>query len=310
MLQLINALDEDSGEVIPFDDESSSFVEALASQAAVALDNRVLAQAQSDLLESFIHMIASSIDAKSPYTGGHCERVPELVELLTDEVCHAQEGPYADFTMTAEERYELRIAAWLHDCGKLITPTHVMDKATKLERIFDRIELVEERIKRAKRERELSWTQAQLDGVCDAATAEQQVALASERLDGHLAFLRQVNLGGERLSAEDLARIHAIADERVEGEGGETPLLTEEEVYNLSVSRGTLTAEVRITVNGHMADTVRMLEALPFPGCSVCLSTRAGTTKNWTARATRGGCSPVTCRSPLASSPSPTCLRR
>ena len=132
VLQLLNAKDPASGETVPFSADIQPLIEALASQAAVALDNQQLLESQKRLLDSFIELIASAIDAKSPYTGGHCQRVPELTKMLAKAACDESEGPFADFDLTEEQWYELHIAAWLHDCGKVTTPEYVVDKATKL----------------------------------------------------------------------------------------------------------------------------------------------------------------------------------
>ena len=144
VLQLINARDE-NGRTVAFSSDLQEAVEALASQAAVALDNLLLLNQQKALLKSFIDLIAESIDAKSEYTGGHCARVPALTEMLAEAVCQTKDGPLADFDLDEDEWYELQIAGGLHDCGKITTPVHVMDKSTKLETIFDRIELVDAR---------------------------------------------------------------------------------------------------------------------------------------------------------------------
>ncbi|HEX2873178.1 MAG TPA: GAF domain-containing protein, partial [Polyangiaceae bacterium] len=112
VLQLINSRDAKTGEVVPFDDLDQQTVEVLASQAGVSLQNKLLRDAQRDLLESFIKMIAAAIDAKSDYTGGHCERVPVITELLTRAACEAKTGPFAEFNLSDLEWYELRIAAW------------------------------------------------------------------------------------------------------------------------------------------------------------------------------------------------------
>ena len=135
VLQLLNAIDRDTGEIIPFSADIQPLVEALASQAAVALDNKQLLDAQKLLLDSFIELIGSAIDSKSPYTGGHCQRVPVLTKMLAEAACQQKKGPFADFDLTEEEWYELHISAWLHDCGKVTTPEYVVDKATKLETI-------------------------------------------------------------------------------------------------------------------------------------------------------------------------------
>lgn len=259
VLQLINAQDPDSGEITTFDIHLQHIVEALASQAAVALDNQQLLTAQRKLMESFIQLIAEAIDAKSPYTGGHCERVPIITEMLTDAVCQADSGPFADFDLTAEQWYELRIAAWLHDCGKITTPVHVMDKSTKLESIRDGIDTIRARFEAVKREAELEHLRQ--GGADDAAALTATLA----EIDDDLAFLERSNMGGEFLSDEHKERIRAIARRTWRCGEGRRPLLSEEETDLLCISRGTLSEEERLVINGHMVQTVRMLERLPFP---------------------------------------------
>jgi hypothetical protein len=151
VLQLINATGED-GKVLAFSDSDLRLAESLASQAAIALTNRLLITQLETLFESFINLINMAIDEKSPYTGGHCQRVPALTMMLAEAVNDTTEGPLADFTMTDKDRYELKIAGLLHDCGKVTTPVHVVDKATKLQTIFDRIHLVDTRFEVVKRD--------------------------------------------------------------------------------------------------------------------------------------------------------------
>ena len=142
VLQLINAKRAD-GTVREFSPADQQLVESLASQAAIALNNRQLVAQLETLFESLISLINTAIDEKSPYTGGHCERVPVLTMMLAEAAARMQTGPLAGFTMSESDRYELKIAGLLHDCGKITTPVHVVDKATKLEALFDRIELVD-----------------------------------------------------------------------------------------------------------------------------------------------------------------------
>lgn len=262
VIQLINARD-DAGNVKAFSKENQRVVEALCSQAAIALYNQLLLDDQRRLLESFIKLIASAIDAKSPYTGAHCERVPILTEMLARSVCDASDGPFADFSLSDEEWYELHIAAWLHDCGKITTPVHVMDKATKLETITDRMESVRARFEILKRDAEIAALKRQLEG--DADEDDGLLAAEHARLDGELAFLEASNIGGEFLSPEKQARIGEIAARRVTLAGQTRALLSEDEVTNLSISRGTLLPAERLIINGHMVQTIKMLEALPFP---------------------------------------------
>ena len=264
VLQLLNAKDRATGELVSFSREKQQIVEALASQAAIALDNQMLLEGQKELLESFIKLIAAAIDAKSPYTGGHCERVPILTEMLAEAACQCGDGPLADFKLTPEEWYELRIAAWLHDCGKVTTPVHVMDKATKLETIFDRIHVVRGRFEVLRRDAEVAYWRGVAEGGDDTALkAELQRELS--RLDEELAFLESANIGGEFLSPDKQARVAEIG-KRLYRQGGEQrPLLSEDELQSLQISRGTLTEDERLIINGHMVQTIKMLEALPFP---------------------------------------------
>jgi HD-GYP domain-containing protein (c-di-GMP phosphodiesterase class II) len=261
VLQLINARDDD-GNVVPFDTEAQQTVQALASQAAIALENQQLLWAQKALLESFIKLIANAIDAKSPYTGGHCSRVPVITELIARAACDATDGPFRDFKLNDDEWYELRIASWLHDCGKVVTPVHVMDKATKLETIHDRIEMVRTRFELRRRDLELELLRL-TDRDDDATRAALTAELGA--LDDEWAFLERVNIGGESLSRAEQDRIRSLASRTVVVAGKAQPLLTEDEVENLCIPRGTLTDQERLVINGHMVQTIQMLEALPFP---------------------------------------------
>ena len=263
VLQLINAKDE-SGKTVSFRRDYQEIVQALASQAAVALDNRLLLDAQKVLLESFIKLIASAIDSKSPYTGEHCERVPVLVQMLAEAAVAVQDGPFRDFTLNEEEWYELRIAAWLHDCGKVTTPVHVMDKATKLQTIFDRMHIVRARFEVLRREAEISRLERLLAGENPVAVQESYDT-AIQKLQSDLAFLEKANVGGEFLAPDKQDRIRAIGKTPYRQNGKDETLLTEDEIANLVISRGTLNEEERIVINGHMVETIRMLEALPFP---------------------------------------------
>lgn len=264
VLQLLNARDPKTKEVVPFATEHQHIVLALASQAALALDNKLLLEAQKELLESFIKLIAHAIDQKSPYTGGHCERVPILTEMLTAKACATKTGPFADFELSEEEWYELRIAAWLHDCGKVTTPVHVMDKATKLQTISDRIGEVRHRFDVLERDEKIAMLEAILAGESrEVASERYEKALGDLRQE--LAFLERANVGGEYLAPESIERIRQIGRRTLESSGLTRPLLSAEELENLCISRGTLTNDERLVINGHMVQTIRMLEALPFP---------------------------------------------
>ena len=319
VLQLINARDE-SGRVVPFADEIVPMVSSLASQAAISIDNRILIEELKQLLDAFISVIAAAIDTKSPYTGGHCQRVPVLTEMLVRAACEAEEGPFASFNLTEAEWYELRVACWLHDCGKVVTPEHIVDKATKLEAIYDRIHEVRMRFEVLKRDAEIEMLRGRLAGGDEAelrAVYDAQCAT----LDEEFEFVGTCNVGGEFMAQDRIERLHEIAqrtwtrtlsnrigisyaEQRRREQIAERPLPVEEklledrydhisprkglrltapgnpwgfnlkaperesnlgELYNLSIRRGTLTEEDRYRINEHMAQTIIMLESLPWP---------------------------------------------
>ncbi|HUN52388.1 MAG TPA: HD domain-containing phosphohydrolase [Candidatus Sulfotelmatobacter sp.] len=264
VLQLLNAIEPASGKVIPFADSVVPLIEALSSQAAVALDNQRLIDEQRNLFDAFINLMAGAIDAKSAYTGGHCQRVPVLTEMLAEAACQAADGPFADFNLTDDQWYELRVAGGLHDVGKVTTPTHVMDKATKLEKIYDRIEEVRVRAEVIRRDIVIAYLEGVAAGKDPAiAAAERDRALA--QLSADVQAIAHGNIGGEFMSDAAIAELAAIAKRRWTLEGTERPLLSEEELMNLSIRRGTLNDAERKIINDHIVLTIQMLEQLPFP---------------------------------------------
>ena len=264
VLQLVNArnLQDD---VIPFSKDIERIIGALASLAAVSYNNQMLIHGQKELLDAFIQVIAGAIDAKSPYTGGHCSRVPLIAEMLADAGCKMDHGTFKHFNLTEEERYELHIAAWLHDCGKIVTPVHVMDKSTKLETIFDRIELIKTRVELAKREAQLAYYSACEQPGADKPALEAALDADLRQLEDEYHFIENANIGGEFMADAMIERIKQIASKTCTINGVATAILSENEVYNLSVRRGTLTAEERKIINDHMVVTLDILERLPFP---------------------------------------------
>lgn len=272
VLQLINARDLETGALMAFSEADQSLAESLASQAAIALTNRLLVSQLERLFESFVNLINLAIDEKSPYTGGHCQRVPALTMMLAEAAHAVQEGPLASFCMTERDRYELKMAGLLHDCGKITTPVHVVDKATKLQTLYDRIGLVDTRFEVLKRDAELAALRSQLAlrPVADAAAeAAVQHALQHEltMLDADRDFLRKANVGGEAMSAADQQRVRDIGAQRQwrNPQGVQTSFLTAEEVENFTIRSGTLTQAERDIINHHIVATNKMLETLPWP---------------------------------------------
>ena len=271
VLQLINAKDRVTGEIVPFFAADQHLAESLASQAAVALTNRQLISQLESLFESFISLINAAIDDKSPYTGGHCQRVPTLTMMLADAVNDTNEGPFADFVMSDKDRYELKIAGLLHDCGKVTTPVHVVDKATKLQTIFDRIVLIDTRFEILKRDAEVAMLRAKLAGADNRKgeweNAERELKGRLRQINEDRQFLRFCNFGSEAMREEDRERVREIARcyRWHDVDGKESDFLTADEVKNLTIRSGTLTQEERQIINHHIEVTIKMLESLPWP---------------------------------------------
>ena len=262
VMQLINARNK-NGKVVPFDSDMQEQIESLASQGAVALTNKKLVGELKTLFEAFIQLIATAIDKKSEYTGGHCSRVPVITMMLADEVAKTKTGKYKDFKMTEDDRYELYIAAWLHDCGKVATPPHVVDKGTKLETIFDRIELVKTRMEILKRDAEIDFLKRQLNGSLPDYDEEYRNSI--KQIDENIKFIESCNIGGEFMKPELQERIKSISKQKLLLNDEWVNILTENEVRNLNITKGTLLPEERDIINDHISITIDMLEQLPYP---------------------------------------------
>jgi HD-GYP domain-containing protein (c-di-GMP phosphodiesterase class II) len=309
----------DHGAAAPFDPAMARYAETLAAQSGVALENMALLASQRMLMDSLIQLVASAIDAKSEYTAGHCLRVPELARLLAEAACEVTEGPLAAFRFETDDEWrEFRVGTWLHDCGKVTTPEYVVDKATKLETLFNRIHEIRTRFEVLLRDAEIDRLKAVLGGT-DAAAAQAIFEARRAVLREDFAFVANCNVGGEHMPQEYVERLRGIGattwlrhfDDRLglshieeERLAGQPPaplpaterLLADKpehivprtehdryddrygfrmkvpehlynfgELYNLSIQRGTLTAEERYKVNEHIVQTIVMLDQLPLP---------------------------------------------
>lgn len=256
VLQLINALD-DAGQPVAFDSSYEGLARSLASQAAVALKNAELFEELELQFEAMIRSIATAIDEKSPYTAGHVRRVVDLTMRLSKALNDADHGEYAQVRFDADELKAMRIAAWMHDIGKITTPEWVVDKATKLEGLHDRIDVVEERFLRLEREVEIEYLKSRLDP--DSEVSENEAGTQRDRrikqLQDDLAFVKNANQGKEYMNDSAVERIEGL-----EKKG----LLTREEAYNLSIRKGTLTHEEREIIKNHARVSHKMLDELPF----------------------------------------------
>lgn len=272
VLQLINAIDGETKQIVPFGITDQRIAESLASQAAMAMTNRTLIDDLEKLFESFIQTIASAIDDKSPYTARHCEKVPVIAEMLARAAKESTIGDLKHFDPTIEEMNEIRMAAWMHDCGKVVTPEHVVDKTTKLEAIVDRTRMVELRLELVRKEWEIEQLKERTSATEGSGSLESEKGMQDldqrlRQLEEDVGFIRKINKGEDFMTEQRLDRLREIGQKYwwTDGAGVRHPMLEEDELYNLSIPRGTLTQEQRRIINHHVVVTKKMLSALPFP---------------------------------------------
>jgi len=267
VLQLINAIDEDTGAIIPFTKETVLVAESLASQASITLINQELIQSQKKLFEAFLQLIAKAIDEKSNYTSNHCSRVPILTIMIANAMNRSVTGPLKDYHLTKDQFDELIIAAWLHDCGKIVTPEYIMNKATKLETLCDRIELINARFEIIKRDICITHLEQLLAAnMSSKLTIENKYQKQINSLNQSQEFLKKINQGGEFLSEKDREKIRLLAKKYSYLEGNhKMSLLSDDDVLNLCISRGTLNDKEREIIQNHVQVTLTMLQVLPYP---------------------------------------------
>ena len=271
VLQLLNAKDKDTGQVVGFSQERLEAVRSLASQAAVALTNTQLINGLKALLYSFMQSIAAAIDAKSPYTKGHIDRVVDLTMRIAETINAQDSGPYAGVHFSVDEMEELKLAAWMHDVGKITTPVHVVDKSTKLEAIVDRIDFIRTRFRLIGKALQAELLEKLLEMAGRGAARTDMFAVTEEMekrrqdLEEDLAFIESCNKPGEFMSDERIARVKDIAARTFDDGGEKKPWLSEDEVMNLCIRKGTLTDTERKIIEDHTVVTFDMLGRLPFP---------------------------------------------
>lgn len=268
--QLINRIDNKTKKTIPFNNKDVEILSALASQAAVAITNTQLIQDLRLLLESFIKSIASAIDAKSPYTGGHVNKVAEITMLIVNELNDTKDGKYKDINYSHDQLNELRIAALMHDIGKITTPEYVVDKSTKLQTIFDRIEIIRTRYEVLKRDAEIEFLHQKMSAFENNKPdiIEELEKVLEDKLskyDEDLKFLENSNVGGEFMSDDKIQRLEEISKHSFKLKNNEINLINSDELENLSIRKGTLTEDERQVINNHAQVSLDMLNVLPFP---------------------------------------------
>lgn len=245
VIHLINAKDKNSPRLMPFTHNHENLISFLTAHAASTLTNVQLTEQLKELFNSFIRTIASTIDEKSPYTGDHIRRVVNITMRLTEAVNNVEEGPFKDIHFSKEEVNEIRMAAWLHDIGKITTPDGLVNKATKLEIFWDNIHLIE----------------CRFNLISELESDPEKKELLNEELK----FIQLCNMPSEYMDKAKSTKLESIGKKRYLFKGENHPYLTEMEIEKLSITKGTLTADERVIIENHVAMTRKILEQLPFP---------------------------------------------
>ncbi|MCH8157816.1 MAG: GAF domain-containing protein [Nitrospinae bacterium] len=271
VLQLLNAKNPKTDEVIAFSSDYENLTESLASQAAVAVTNAQLIIDMGKLFEAFVQVMATAIDEKSPVTGGHIRRVADMTLTMAGILNEQKEGRYKDVNFTPDQLYELRIAAWMHDIGKVTTPVEIVEKARKLQTIFDRLQFVDLRMCYIMKHLETKYLYQKIQLLEQGAPAEKikQVEEEStkkmEEIKEIREFIIQCNEPSEFLEDDKLERLKEISKLSWIDFSGETQnFLTEDELTNLSIRRGSITEKERKKMQDHAAVTLKMLQQIPF----------------------------------------------
>jgi len=271
VLQLVNALNPDTREIIPFSPDYVSLTESLASQAAVSITNARLINDMEHLFESFVEVMATAIDEKSPITGGHIRRVANLTMVMAEELHKSNKPPFENAHFTPEKFHELRVASWMHDIGKVTTPVEIIEKSKKLETIFDRIQFIDIRMQFIIKSIQLESTQAQLKLIRDKETPEKIKELEEttsktvQELKKTREFIIKCNEPSEFLEEEYIERLQNIAKKTYKDEQGNVqPFLTSDELKNLSIRKGSINEQERQIMKNHAQITLDMLAKIPF----------------------------------------------
>jgi len=262
VLQLLNPME--NNELITYNDDLVKLVESLASQASIALTNQLLIDEQKQLFKSFIQLVSEALEKKDSTTGGHCNRVPNITMMIAQAINNDKDGTFKDFVFKEDEMEELFVAGWLHDFGKVATPEHVMNKSTKLEGIYDKIEHIKIRFEVLKRDIKIKYSDLLKDDINNMDLINEMNDKI-KKMDDDIDFLEQCNVGGEFMSDKLKKRVKKISEYKVESNNELQNILNEEEINFLTLEKGTLDDNERKIMEDHVSLTYELLDKLPYP---------------------------------------------
>jgi HD-GYP domain-containing protein (c-di-GMP phosphodiesterase class II) len=269
VVQLINA--KRDGAIVAYSDRQQALAVSLASQAAVAVENSHLYAEVRGLFEGFVRASVAAIEARDPATSGHSFRVANLTVAFAEAVDRMDRGPFATVRFSLEEMRTIRYASLLHDFGKIAVREEVLVKAKKL--YPTELELIHERIKLARRSREISSMRARID----CLLAEGREAYLAKLGDFDLALSAELTTLERAIVAIEAANEPSVLPESqfgqlqhlaqvafVDSDGTNRPLLRDDEVRRLSLPKGSLSEAERVQIESHVMHSYRFLTHIPW----------------------------------------------
>ena len=262
VLQLINSLDENN-EPVPFEKHIEIIVASLASQAGIAIENMRYVEEIKHFFESFVQVMATAIDERTPYNASHSKNIARLIDKFANYLNSRKEGIYEDVFFDTDKIDELVTTAWLHDIGKIAVPIEVLDKPTRLgeqaDRLMLRLDLIEARVKLNYLEKANSLSPDDRD----KKYLENQWRKEHQYLKEARAFIAEVNRPSTFIDEKKLKKLNEIKNKKFDGIHEE--IITDQEMENLCVRNGTLTEQERTLIENHVRVTERILSKMTFP---------------------------------------------
>src|SRR5438034_5452608 len=277
-VQLINAkrqfetrltLDNVDTEVVSFQPDDVEMIESIASQAAVAIDNKTLLDSIQALFDGFVQASVTAIEQRDPTTAGHSGRVEKLTSGLAHAVTEIAVGKYREVRLTEEQFKELRYACLLHDFGKVGVREHILVKAKKL--VPGQLEVIQARFEFVQRSVQVKYATDKLEAIRSDSTNLEQLLDIDRRLEEDL---RQLRLWFDAIASaneptvlpEDKASMLEVLSRQtyVDMSGHEHPMLDPQEFRFLSIRKGTLDEQERLEMESHVTHSLPFLSKIPW----------------------------------------------
>src|SRR5271168_347383 len=281
VLQLINAKNDPAARlrseadvaahVLPFHERSVRLALSLASQAAVAYENRKLYNDIQTLFEGFVKAAVTAIEQRDPTTSGHSLRVAAYTQGLAEVVDQVVTGPYSGSHFDHEQMKEIRYAALLHDFGKVGVREEVLVKAKKLYPL--QMELVKQRFDYIRKEVEVGMVRRKLqtflerdrgDALSEIARLSEDFEQRLERIQEYLQFIMEAN-EPTLMEQGQFRKLNEIAKQFfLDSKGSELPYINADEMRLLSIPKGSLDAAERQQIESHVMYTFNFLSQIPW----------------------------------------------